>query len=160
MKPIPIVLAVAVASIASVAIARDYKLGPLEIEHPWSRATPKGAMVAGAYLTIKNTGGTADRLTGGTVAIADRVEVHEMTMDQGVMRMRMLKNGLELKPGEATELKPGSYHLMFITLKEPLEQGKTVKGTLTFEKAGSVEVEFTVEAMGAQSPSHGGHGKM
>jgi copper(I)-binding protein len=63
--------------------------------------------------------------------------------------MRPLPAGLEIKPGQTVELKPGSYHLMFMQLKAPLEPGKSVKGTLVFEKAGTIEVEYTVEAIGA-----------
>jgi copper(I)-binding protein len=79
-----------------------------------------------------------------------------MKMEGGVMKMRQLAQGLEIKPGETVELKPGSYHLMFMQIKQPFETGKTVKGTLIFEKAGTIEVEYNVEAIGA-SPV-GGHG--
>ena len=71
-------------------------------------------------------------------------------MDGGVMKMRPLPNGIEIKPGQTVEFKPGSYHLMFVGLKEPFEKGKRVKGTLQFEKAGTVEVEYAVEAVGGQ----------
>ncbi len=82
-----------------------------------------------------------------------------MSMDGGVMKMRLLPKGLEIKPGQTVELKPGSYHLMFSGLKQPFEQGKRVKGTLTFEKAGTVEVEYAVEAIGGSpAADHSGHG--
>ncbi len=71
-----------------------------------------------------------------------------MSMDGGVMKMRELKNGLEIPPGATVELKPGSYHIMMMNLSRPLAKGEKVKGSLTFEKAGKVDVEFTVEAMG------------
>ena len=71
-------------------------------------------------------------------------------MDDGVMKMRPLPNGIEIKPGETVELKPGSYHLMFVGLKQPFEKGKRVKGTLQFEKAGTVDVEYVVEAVGGR----------
>jgi copper(I)-binding protein len=151
------VLLAAVLSLATtMASAHDYKAGPLEIKHPWSRATPKGATVAGGYLSIVNTGSAPDRLVGGSVEGAGKFEVHEMSMDGGVMKMRPLPKGLEIKPGQTVELKPGSFHLMFIGLKQPFEQGKRVKGTLEFEKAGKVDVEYAVEAIGA-SPQRGGH---
>ena len=132
----------------TAAQAHDYKLGPLEIKHPWTRATPKSATVAGGYLKITNTGNTPDRLTGGSVEVARKFEVHEMSMDGGVMKMRELKNGLEIPPGATIELKPGSYHIMMTNLSRPLAKGDKIKGSLTFEKAGKVDVEFTVEAMG------------
>lgn len=141
------------AAPAAPALAADYKAGSLEITQPWSRATPKGAAVAGGYMSIANKGSTSDRLIGGSSTVAGRFEVHEMSMDQGVMKMRELKNGLEIKPGETMELKPGSYHVMLLDLKRPLEAGQRFKGTLTFEKAGRLDVEFVVHAMGAQGAS-------
>lgn len=133
---------------ATAVSAHEYKAGSLEIKHPWSRATPKGATIAGGYLKIINTGTTPDRLVGGSTEVAGKFEIHEMSMDNGVMKMRMLANGIEIKPGQTVEFKPGSYHLMFVGIKEPLEKGKRVKGTLEFEKAGKVDVEYAVEAIG------------
>jgi len=139
--------------------AQEFKAGPLEIRNPWTRATPKGARVAGGYLTIVNRGSAADRLIGGSAPIAGKVEIHEMKIEHGVMRMRPLSAGLEIKPGQTVELKPGSYHLMFMDLRQPLEQGGTFKATLMFERAGAVEVEYRIEAIGASRPSDGGgHG--
>jgi periplasmic copper chaperone A len=142
----------AVALILTAAQAQDtsadYKLGSLQISQPWSRATPKGATVAGAYLKITNTGTTPDRLVGGSSPVAGRFEVHEMTMDNGVMKMRPLKGGLEIKPGQSVEFKPGSYHIMLLDLKQPLKKGDHVKGTLTFEKAGSIDVDYPVVGVG------------
>jgi copper(I)-binding protein len=154
-------LAVLLAFAANAASAHEYKVGSIEIKHPWARATPKGAPVAGGYMTLINTGSTPDRLVGGTNANAEKFEMHEMKMDNGVMKMRPLPNGIEIKPGEKVELKPGAYHLMFVGVKTPFEKGKRVKGTLQFEKAGSVDVEYVVEAMGA-SPKmdHGAMGDM
>jgi copper(I)-binding protein len=149
-----VMLAAVLAFAAGAASAHDYKAGPLQIQHPWSRATPKGATVAGGYMKIVNTGTTPDRLIGGSTVAAPKFEIHEMSMDGGVMKMRMLPKGLEIKPGQTVELKPGGYHLMFVGITAPLEQGKPVKGTLEFEKAGKVEVEYTVEAIGG-TPSAG-----
>jgi hypothetical protein len=133
---------------ASAAFAHDYKLGPLVIDHPWSRATPKGANVAGGYLKITNTGPTPDRLIGGTVEAAKRFEIHEMSITGGVMRMRELKDGLEIPAGKTVELKPSSYHVMMMDLSKPFSKGDRVKATLTFEKAGKIAIEFAVEAIG------------
>jgi len=156
-----ILLAAAFALMASSAFAHEYKAGSIEIKHPWSRATPKGSEVAGGYMKLINTGTTADRLIGGSVPIAGKFEMHEMSMDGGVMKMRPLPNGIEIKPGETVELKPGSYHLMFVGLKAPFEKGKRVKGTLQFEKAGTVEVEYAVEAAGGTPKMEGmDHGNM
>lgn len=135
--------------------AHTVKAGTLTIEQPWSRVTPSGAKVAGGYLRITNTGSASDRLIGGTFPLAGRVEVHEMSMQDNVMRMKQIEGGLEIKPGATVELKPGSYHLMFMELKEPLKEGQVLKGTLVFEKAGTVEVEYAVRAMGAPAGGHG-----
>lgn len=151
-----VLLAAILTVAASAASAHDYKAGSLQIQHPWSRATPKGATVAGGYMKITNTGTTPDRLIGGSIAVAPKFEIHEMSMQGGVMKMRMLPNGLEIKPGQTVEFKPGGYHLMFVGISTPLEQGKRVKGTLEFEKAGKIEVEYAVEAIGG-TPKGGGH---
>jgi copper(I)-binding protein len=139
------------ASAVETAADKTYKVGSLVIEAPWTRATPGGAQVGGAYLKITNAGAGADRLIGGSLPIATAVEVHEMSMTDGVMKMRKLEKGLEIKPGQTVELKPGGYHIMFLGLREGLKQGQPVKGTLVFEKAGTVEVEYRVAPIGAQS---------
>ncbi|MDQ8728834.1 DUF1775 domain-containing protein [Bradyrhizobium sp. LHD-71] len=128
-----------------------FKVGDIAIAAPWTRATPRGAKVAGGYLKVTNNGAAADRLVGGTTDIAGRVEFHEMSESGGVMRMRALDAGLEIKPGQMVELTPGGYHVMFMDLKRQLKAGDTVKATLRFEKAGSVEVTFQVGAVGAGS---------
>ena len=131
----------------------------LDIRQGRSRVTPNGAPVAGGYVTIRNWDQKADRLSAATVAIADRAEIHEMTMADGVMRMRALDNGLEIPAGATVELKAGSYHLMFIKPKRALIEGEWIEGTLTFQRAGVVPVRFKVEGMGAnqQGHAHGTH---
>jgi periplasmic copper chaperone A len=148
------VLAVALAVLAAGAQAQDYKLGSIEISQPWSRATPPSAQTAGGFLAITNKGTTADRLIAVKSAVSDKAEVHEMKMDGNVMRMREVEKGLEIPPGATVELKPGGFHLMFMGLKAPLAKDQRVPITLVFEKAGSVDVDMKVEAMGAQMPAH------
>lgn len=154
-----ILAAVAISlSLGGAALAHDYKAGALKIDHPWSRATPGGAKVGGGYLVIENTGTSADRLVSVTApSIAGKTEIHEMAVTNGVMTMRPLDSGIEIAPGAKVEFKPGGYHIMFMELKQPLKQDERVKGTLTFEKAGTVEVEFKVEAVGARGADHGAH---
>jgi periplasmic copper chaperone A len=148
-------LAAVLAIAATAAGAHEYSVGTLEIVHPWTRATPKSAPVAGGYLKITNKGQTADRLLSASSLSAPRVEIHEMTMSGGTMRMRPLPKGLEIKPGETVELKPGSFHIMFMNLTQGFEQGQRIKGTLIFEKAGPVEIEYVVEApAGASTSGH------
>jgi copper(I)-binding protein len=140
--------------LATSAHAQDYKVGSLVIDRPWTRATPRSAAVAGGYVKITNTGSSPDKLTGGSADVSRKFEIHEMSMDAGVMKMRELKDGLEIPPGATVELKPGSYHIMMMNLSRPLAKGEKVKGSLTFEKAGKVDVEFTVEALGGMPASH------
>ena len=153
-------LVAGVIALSSSAHANDYKVGALEIDQPWSRAVPKGATVAAGYLTIKNTGTEPDRLVSGSTPVAGKFEIHEMTMDKGVMRMRPVPAGIVIKPGETVELKPQSMHIMMMGLKQPIEKGKSFKGSLVFEKAGAVDVDFAVEAVGgtpAAAPAHEHH---
>jgi copper(I)-binding protein len=148
-----ILIACVLSLAAGAAAAQEFKAGPLEIDQPWSRATPKGAKVAAGYLTIKNTGTEPDRLVSVTSPAAGKSEIHEMSMEKGVMKMRPVPGGVEIKPGETVELKPGSFHIMMMGLKNPIERGKPFKASLTFEKAGPVEVEFAVVAAGASPPA-------
>lgn len=129
----------------------DVTVGGLKISAAWVRATPKGAPVGGGYLTITNSGTAPDRLVGGSSDVSKHFEIHEMAMDNSVMKMRPLAAGLEIKPGQTIEFKPGGYHLMFVDLNKPLEQGQHIKATLQFEKAGNVTVDFAVEGIGAQT---------
>ena len=140
--------------IASVATATNapVKIGSLVIDGPWVRATPPGTLVAGGFLRITNEGSESDRLVGIQAVFADHVEIHETSMVDDVMRMRQLTEGLEIKPGQTVEFKPGSYHVMFVGVKEPLKQGSRAKATLDFEKAGKVEIEFDVVGVGAGAP--------
>jgi periplasmic copper chaperone A len=150
-------LAGVVVTAALPASAQTYKAGALVIEAPWSRATPGAAQVAAGYLTVTNTGSVPDRLLAGGLSVAGRGEVHEMSHAGGVMRMRPVEGGVEIAPGSSIELKPGGYHLMFMDLKQGLKEGDRIAGTLTFEKAGAVKVEFAVRSIGAQnagSPAH------
>jgi copper(I)-binding protein len=132
------------------------KAGDIVVTAPWTRATPGGAKVAGGYMRLTNTGKEADRLIGGSLPQAGRFEVHEMATVNNVMTMRQLDKGLEIRPGETVELKPGGFHVMFMDLKGGLKQGQPVKGTLVFERGGKVEIEYSVAPIGAQSPG-GGH---
>lgn len=148
-------IAAAVSLLALPAAAQDYKLGSLEITTPWTRATAPTARTGGGFMTITNKGTTADRLVSARSTVSDKVEIHEMQMDGSVMRMRELAKGLDIPPGATVMLKPGSYHIMFMELKAPLARDAKVPVTLVFEKAGSVDVQLNVEAMGAMPQGHG-----
>ena len=143
-------LAFALAWSAAPALAQEFKAGDITVEKPWARATPKGAEVGAGYLTIRNNGAAPDRFTGGTADFGN-VEIHEMTMVDGVMKMRELKDGLAIPAHGSVTLAPSGYHLMFTGLKQPLTKGSVAKATLTFEHAGAIPVEFPVSGIGASS---------
>ena len=143
---------------AAPARAQEVKAGDLVITQAWTRATPNGAKIGGGYLTIENKGTAPDRLVSASSDAAAKLEVHEMAMQDGVMKMRPLDNGLTIDPGKTVKLAPGGYHLMMFDLKNPLKQGETVPVTLKFEKAGEVKVTLAVEGIGAQAPGNAAPG--
>lgn len=140
---------VALSVSATLALAHDFKLGNLEITHPWARATLSGQPVAGGYMKITNKGAEPDRLIKITADVSGNIKVHDMKVEDGVMKMGEIPGGLEIAPGATVEMKPGGLHVMFKGIKEPFREGETVRANLTFEKAGSIDVEFTVDAMTA-----------
>ena len=133
--------------------------GDLKLEQPWTRATPPNAP-GGAYLTITNTGAAPDRLVSVSSPLAGKAEIHEMKMNDGVMSMRPLNDGLPIPPGETTLLKPGGFHIMLMKLERPIKKGETVPITLRFERAGEVVIKFMAAPIGAKKPhdNHGGSG--
>jgi periplasmic copper chaperone A len=145
---------------AAPAGAEEVKAGDLVITQAWSRATPGGARTGGGFLTIENKGSTADRLIGGSGDVADRIEVHEMSMNDGVMTMRPLEKGLTIEPGKTVKMAPGGYHLMMFELKGPLKKGDQVPLTLEFERAGKVKLTFDVQGVGAPGPAGAGKSGM
>jgi periplasmic copper chaperone A len=158
MKHVVHTLALGATLLAAAGLsahAGDATAGDIVITQAWSRATPGGAKIAGGYLTVENKGSAPDRLVSGSGDNIGRVEIHEMAMNNGVMKMRPLDNGLTIEPGKTVKLAPGGYHLMLMDLKQPLKQGDKVPVTLEFEKAGKVAVSLDVQAVGAQSPVGG-----
>jgi copper(I)-binding protein len=140
--------ALVLACAATPAAAGD----DIVIKQAWSRATPKGAQVAGAYLTIENQGAAADRLISAATPAAAKVEIHEMTTLNGIMMMRPLDSGLVIPAGASVTFAPGGNHLMFIGLGAPLSEGEHVRAALMFEKAGKIDVTFDVGSIGAKGP--------
>ncbi|MFC3074128.1 copper chaperone PCu(A)C [Shinella pollutisoli] len=147
----------ALALSATAVLAQDYSAGSLDIHRPVSRATLPGQPVGGGFLTVTNKGTEADRLVSiAAPSVSDDVQLHEMAVADGVMTMRPLKDGIEIPAGATVELKPGGLHVMFMAIKQPFKEGEAIPATLTFEKAGAVDVEFKVEAM---KPAAAGHGE-
>lgn len=156
---------VAAALPTAAVLAHGYKAGAISIAHPWSRQTAPGQTVGGGFLVVTNAGGKEDRLISATSPAAAEVQLHTMSMDGGVMRMRQVTDGLPVPAHGKLELKPGGFHVMFIGLKAPLKLGAKVPATLTFKRAGKVKVAFAVEAITYTGPSaapamdhsHAGH---
>ena len=139
------------------ALAENFSVGLLEVSNPWTRATPKGAPVAVAYMTITNKGSTADRLVAGSTSVAGRFEIHSMVTEDGVAKMRPVTGGLEIKAGSTVTLEPGGLHIMLIGLKQPIAPDTHVTGTLMFERAGKLDIQFAVQPIGQPAPAPGGH---
>lgn len=150
---------------AAAVLAHGFKIGALSIAHPWSRQTAPGQTVGGGFLVVTNAGDKEDRLVSASSPAAAEVQLHTMSMEGGVMRMRQVTDGLPVPAHGKLELKPGGFHIMFIGLKAPFQLGAKIPATLTFKRAGKVKVAFAVEAVtytgAAAAPAmehgHAGH---
>jgi len=129
-------------------------VGDLEITGAFSRATLPNAPVGAGYLTITNKGTSDDRLVSASSSVAGMTQIHEMKMEGDVMKMNEVAGGLVIPAGGSVALAPGGFHIMFMNLKQQLAEGSTIVVTLTFEKAGTVDVEL---AVGAPNAGHMGH---
>jgi len=138
------------------ASAHGYTVGALRIGHPWSKPTPPGAPTAAGYLTITNTGTSADRFIGASTPAAEKAEIHQMTMTGAIMRMRPVEGGLVLPAGQTVTFAPGGYHLMLVRPKQSFKIGDHIPATLRFEHAGEVKVEFYVQAGAPVAADHSG----
>jgi len=134
------------------AVTKTVTTNAIKIEDAYTRATVPGQQVAGGFMKIENKGSAVDQLLSASSPAAGEVQLHEMSMDGNVMKMRQVKD-IAVPAGGAVELKPGGLHLMFMNIKAPLTAGETVPVKLKFAKAGEVEVKMPVNAMGA---GHGG----
>jgi copper(I)-binding protein len=150
----------ALFALSPAAQAADYDVGSIHISQPWSRATPKGASSGAGYMTITNKGSEPDRVTCVSSDASAECQIHTMTLDNGVMKMRPVEGGLEILPGQTLTLKPGGFHMMLVDLKHPLEPGQSIKATLKFEHAGTVDVEYPIAAIGAPAPGADAGGGM
>lgn len=154
-RPLQAALLAASVAFAAVPVAVSGHPAAIRLEHAWIRPTPPGAPTAAGYVTITNTGAAPDRLLGGSMPGVDRVEVHQMSMAGGIMRMRPVAGGLPIAPGQTVALAPGGYHLMLIGLKRPFTAGERVRAVLRFAQAGDVMKTFDVGAGPAPSGAPG-----
>ncbi|AQX30015.1 copper chaperone PCu(A)C [Bartonella schoenbuchensis] len=140
-------------ALPAIANVNQYKLGELEIIYPWTRETPKSAKVGSGYLHIINHGNTPDRLIAISMDGVQETEIHSMAAVNNIMQMKKLSNGIEIPGNGEIILKPGGNHIMFIGLSQPFQQGNKINAKLTFEKAGAINVDFFVDAIGVTSSS-------
>lgn len=129
-----------------------YKVGQLKIENPYTRSTIPGQKVAGGFMKIENQG-AADQLISASSPIAGEMQLHTMSMDGNIMKMREVKT-IDVPANGSVDLKPGGLHLMFIDITGPLKAGESVLVKLRFQKAGEVDVKMPVRDI-----SSGGHMK-
>ena len=146
-------IAVALAVVVAACSPANTPKG-VSVADAWSMATPAGASVAAGYMRITNGDSEPRQLLGGSTVAAERVEIHTMSMDGGVMRMRPLPDGLAIAAGETVELKPGGLHLMLVGLRRPLVEGESVPLTLTFDGGLAVEATLAVKPMGGGGHEH------
>lgn len=144
---------------ATPLLAQSVTAGKLVIDQTWSRQTAPTQKVGGGFLSITNKGKMADRLVSATSPVATELQLHTMSMDGGVMRMRQMKDGIAIPAGKTVELKPGGLHVMFIGLKRPLAVGDSFPVTLRFARQGQVQVRFKVQPVGATGPVEARHGQ-
>ncbi|WP_019219198.1 copper chaperone PCu(A)C [Bartonella florencae] len=148
-----IVWAFLFACIAHPATAQQYKVGDIEILHPWTRETPRGIKVGSGYLYIINHGNLPDRLMSVSTKGVKTTEIHSMAVVNDIMKMEKMHHGIEIPGNGEITLKPGGDHLMFMGLSQPFKLGEKISAKLTFEKAGTVDVDFSVNAMAGKSPT-------
>lgn len=122
------------AAVMMAGLAGAVSAAGVHVEDGWARTTVEGMKMGGAFMKIHNDEAKQDFLLGGSSPVADRVEVHTHINDNGVMRMREVKGGVPLEAKSVTELKPGSYHVMFMGLKKQLKEGDKIPVTLKFKK--------------------------
>jgi copper(I)-binding protein len=144
------------------APAQTTEQSTMIVDHPWARATPSGAKTGAVYLTLMNNGSASDRLLSATTPVADKVQFHSSTEENGVSRMREMRS-VEVAPGASVTFSPGGMHIMVVGLKQPLKEGQTFPLTLNFEKAGNEDVSVPVAKVGAMqhedlgAAAHGTH---
>ena len=139
---------------AGAAYGADYKVGTIAIDHPWARPTAEGTQTGAAYLFLTNKGNAPDKLVSTSSPVAGKTQIYQTTDEDGVMKMHEVAGGIELAPGASVALKPGGYHIMLLDLKQKLDEGSHIPLTLTFAKAGSIDVEVDVEKKSGEQ----GHG--
>ncbi len=150
----PVAIALVVLALAaSPALAAEVTVGSLDISSPWARATPPGAPTGGGYLTITNHGTTADTLLSVATPDAASSELHSMSVENGIAKMRAVTGGVPIPAGGTVTFDPSGLHVMFVQLTHALQQGGTLPVTLTFQNAGAVTIDMPILGIGSAGPA-------
>ncbi|EIG62835.1 copper chaperone PCu(A)C [Bradyrhizobium sp. WSM1253] len=150
-RAIKLILCIVAFGAAIQAHAQTPGSSAIVVEHPWARATPGGAKTGAAYLTLINNEDSADQLLGASTPVADKVQFHSTTEENGVSHMREMP-AVDLSPRAKVTFDPGSLHIMLVGLKQPLKEGQSFPLTLSFAKAGKVDIAVPVAKVGAMQP--------
>ena len=154
----PVITAVFFAILSTTSFADMAHDKGLHLDHFTIRATTANAGATAAYGVIHNHSDEADRLIAARADFAAKVEIHEMVLEQDVMRMRALEGGLLIGADEMAELKKGGLHIMLMGLKAPIKMGQNYQIELIFEKAGSVMIDAeTISLREKKSHDHEAH---
>jgi hypothetical protein len=132
---------------SQLSLAHAAQAGDISIDGAWARSTAVQASNGAVYLNISNAGNTPDTLLSASSSVAQQTQLHQTSMDNGIMRMRMLTDGVVIPPGKAVHFAPGGLHIMLLGLKTPLKIGEHFTLALTFAHAGTVEVPVNVRDM-------------
>jgi copper(I)-binding protein len=155
----PVLAVAALSAVLPTPLAAElYEAGSITVSAAWARETAPAQQAGGGFMTINNAGNRPDRLLSATSDAADKVEIHTVSMDGGVMRMRPVAGGIATPARGKVELRPGSFHVMFLGLKAPLRRGESVPVTLRFARAGTITARLAVLPIGAMGPDGGHHG--
>lgn len=149
-----------VLSAGALTVTNAQSVGDVTVSSAWIRASAPKQVNGAGYAAIQNKSAQADRLLSASADVAERVELHTIINENGVAKMREV-TGIDIPAGGAVTLEPGGFHVMFVKIKQPFEQGKTVPIKFTFERAGEVTVNFEVKPITynptKSADGHSGH---
>jgi len=130
------------------AYAQTSGQNAIVVERPWARATPAGSRTGAVYVALINNGSSSDSLLSATTPVADQVQFHSASEENGISRMREMRT-VEVAPGARVAFSPGGLHIMVVGLNQPLKEGQSFPLTLNFEKAGKIDVMVPIAKVGA-----------
>ncbi len=145
-------------ALSTPGLAEDVTVGDIQIGSPFARASTPAARAGAVFMTLTNTGATADRLIAADGDVAARIELHEHVMNDGMMMMQEIDGGIAVPAGETTTLQPGGLHVMLMGLSGQLVEGESFQLTLEFQEAGKVDITVPIQSRTAGAGGGMGHG--